>query len=118
MKLTKYYAMLKSFHQLYRKPARSQLKQLLSFKSCLLLTGKLHGIHSSQKQKSQYSSRNTRRADLPNKGRGKDADCERLTQTGTIVKMKTKPIKNIYVTYDKIFYNNTPRLKKRVRNLL
>jgi hypothetical protein len=35
------------------------------------------------------------------KERGKDAHYERLTQNGTIVKMRTKPIKNIYVTHSK-----------------
>ena len=37
------------------------------------------------------------------KERGKDARCESLTQNGAIVKMRTKPIKNIYVISNESF---------------
>ncbi len=39
------------------------------------------------------------------KERSKDARCERVNPNGTIVKMRTKPIKNFYVTLNNFFYN-------------
>ncbi len=61
-------------------PAPKEI-QLFSFESCLLLTSKLRGIQSSQKQKHRYRHKNTQRADLLRIGRSKDARCEGLTQT-------------------------------------